>query len=55
MSVRKSENVNVSMRRIENEDKMRDVNVSIKKEILVLILIMMIKSQRVIDLPHLHS
>ena len=53
--MKKSENVNVSIKRIENENKMRDVNVSIKKEILMLILMMMIESQRVISFFYLHN
>ena len=53
--MRKSENVSMNVRKIENKDKMRDMNVGIKKGILVLILMMMIKSQRIINFFHLHN
>ena len=43
------------MKKIENENKMRNMNVSIKKEILALILMMMIENQRVINLSYLHN
>ena len=47
--MRKSENVSMNVKKIENKNKMKSMNVSIEKEILALILIMMIKSQRIID------
>ena len=44
MNVRKLKNVNMSVKRIKNENKRRNMNISIKKEILTLILMMMIKN-----------
>ena len=55
MNVKKSENISVSVKKIENKNKMRDVNVNIKKEILALILMIMIKNQKIINFFCLHS
>ena len=44
MSMKKLKNVNISMKKIKNKNKMRDMNMSIKKEILALILMMIIKN-----------
>ena len=55
MNVKKLENVNVNIKKIKNENKMKDINMSIKKEILMLILMIIIKNQKIINFSHLCS
>ena len=53
--MKKLKNINESVKKLKNENKMKNVNMNIKKEILMLILITIIKNQRIIDFFHLYS
>ena len=55
INMKKLKNINVNIKKIENKNKMKNMNMNIKKKILALILMIMIKNQRIINLFYLHS